>query len=224
MGISSDKPDLFRAILSMDAYNRGYGSGMGNPNTGLGGARIGIATIRTDALPSGYEAASFFAQAYKLDYGPTIISYRGTDSSPADVPTGYGIGAGMPVGSFSYQGELALRFFNAVQASGTAGTIETTGHSLGGGLAGFVAALKNVDARLFDQMPFKAAVEHFYYLINAIETNPDSIAEINAAMALIPLIYGTNSPQVRPSLNEHRHLNLKGCNIKNWHNIQSGNR
>jgi hypothetical protein len=97
MGISNEKPDLFRAILSMDAYNRGYNSGMGDPNNGLSGTRLGVATVgkatngttEPDAV-----AASFFAQAYKLDNGPTIISYRGTDSSPADVPTGYGIGAG----------------------------------------------------------------------------------------------------------------------------------
>ncbi len=28
MGISSSNPDLFRAILAMDAYNRGYNAGI----------------------------------------------------------------------------------------------------------------------------------------------------------------------------------------------------
>jgi hypothetical protein len=79
MGISNSNPDLFRAILAMDAYNRGYNAGMGDPISGLGGTRIGIATLRNEALPVGSETASFFAKAYQLDNGPTIISYRGTD-------------------------------------------------------------------------------------------------------------------------------------------------
>ena len=78
MGISSSNPDLMRAILAMDAYNRGYNAGIGDPNTGLAGNRLGLATLRQDMLPQGFQAASFFAQAYTLG-GQTVISYRGTD-------------------------------------------------------------------------------------------------------------------------------------------------
>ena len=81
MGISTSNPDLMRAILAMDAYNRGYNAGIGDPNTGLAGTQLGLASLRQDVLPQGFQAASFFAQAYTLG-GSTIISYRGTDSLP----------------------------------------------------------------------------------------------------------------------------------------------
>lgn len=94
MAISND---LFLAILAMDSYNRGYNAGLGDPQTGLTGTQIGTATVRTDALPSGYQAASFFAQAYTLSNGQTVISYRGTDTfgeSNLDVTTGWPIAFG----------------------------------------------------------------------------------------------------------------------------------
>lgn len=78
MAISND---LFLAILAMDAYNRGYGAGMGDPNTGLPGTQIGNATIRFDIdLPAGAQPASFYAQSYTWN-GQTVISYRGTDQA-----------------------------------------------------------------------------------------------------------------------------------------------
>lgn len=66
--------DVFRALLALDAYNRGYHTGI----DGLVGNSIGSATIiRTD----GEQPASdigFYAIAYAWN-GETIISYRGTD-------------------------------------------------------------------------------------------------------------------------------------------------
>jgi len=76
--------DLFLAILSMDAYNRGYNEGI----AGLGGAgaKVGNATIKDVDLPTGAQAASFYAVAYDVDGADidgldstTVISYRGTD-------------------------------------------------------------------------------------------------------------------------------------------------
>jgi len=82
MAISND---LFMAILAMDAYNRGYNAGINLDPTVL---QIGNATIRTDDLPVGSQAASFFAQAYTWN-GQTVISYRGTmdiqDESPVRI-------------------------------------------------------------------------------------------------------------------------------------------
>ena len=69
--------DLFLAILAMDSYNRGYNAGLNLAVFGVSGTQIGNAEIRTDELPLGYEAASFFAQAYSWN-GRTVISYRGT--------------------------------------------------------------------------------------------------------------------------------------------------
>ena len=87
--------DLFLAILSMDAYNRGYNSGI----SGLGGegSKIGAATIGKDAeqlLDQGAaQAASFYAVAYDVDGadidgldGTTVISYRGTDEIGSEFP------------------------------------------------------------------------------------------------------------------------------------------
>ena len=84
MPISTDNTDLFRAILAMDAYNRGYNAGIGAPNLGLGGSgtRIGLAIVgdNSSVLGAGRDqAASFFAQAYTLG-GQTVISYRGMDA------------------------------------------------------------------------------------------------------------------------------------------------
>ncbi len=47
-------PTLFKAILAMDAYNRGNAPGLLN----LGGSQLGIATILPVALPTG-EAVKF---------------------------------------------------------------------------------------------------------------------------------------------------------------------
>jgi hypothetical protein len=109
-------PDLFMAILAMDAYNRGYNAGL---NLGPAQLQIGNATLRQDALPQGYEAASFFAQAYALADGSTVISYRGTDSNlglgipvlSGDLANGYGLALGAPYGP---QATMAIDFYKAV--------------------------------------------------------------------------------------------------------------
>lgn len=75
--------DLFLAILSMDSYNRGYGSGVSGLNeTG----RLGNATLKaaTTEQKSGWESAGFYALSYTIDdasvsglaAGTTVISYR----------------------------------------------------------------------------------------------------------------------------------------------------
>jgi len=87
--------DLFLAILSMDAYNRGYGSGINdggnNDPDGLGiSGSIGFATIGADSSVlvdderNRLDENLNFATAVgigddTMDAGTTIISYRGTD-------------------------------------------------------------------------------------------------------------------------------------------------
>ncbi|MFY8040605.1 MAG: hypothetical protein ACOVN4_13210, partial [Bosea sp. (in: a-proteobacteria)] len=99
MGISTTNADLFRAILAMDAYNRGYNAGIKSPNAGpdqgLTGTMIGLASVGTassSALNSPERNASFFAQAYSLG-GKTVISYRGTDAA-WDAASGWVNGGG----------------------------------------------------------------------------------------------------------------------------------
>jgi hypothetical protein len=70
-------PDLLLSILAMDSYNRGYNPGL----AGLGdaGSRVGSATLLDKKIPGGSEDANFYAAAYELDDGGTVISFRGTD-------------------------------------------------------------------------------------------------------------------------------------------------
>lgn len=95
--------DLFLAILSMDAYNRGYGAGINNEGIndtdGLGtiGSKIGRATVRDesdvdDGTPS--VEAGFYTLAYEMDAevgtgsdkllaGDTVIACRGAAAAGA---------------------------------------------------------------------------------------------------------------------------------------------
>ncbi len=150
--------DVFRALLAMDSYNRGY-----NPGIALAGTQLGAATLRTDVgQPTGGQAASFFAQAYTWN-NHTVISYRGTDQATpswenwtlGDVFNGWFTGAGNPG---TTQARMAIEFYRSLVGQNVdprSANIELTGHSLGGGLAGFVAGLYGKNAVMFDNMPFE---------------------------------------------------------------------
>jgi hypothetical protein len=143
--------DLFLAILSMDAYNRGYNQGLGG--LGAAGSQIGNATFtaqsNTDA--EGPEVtASFYASAYTWN-GKTVISYRGTDdptplSLVSDFWNGWTLGAGFSPAS---QAGLARNFYEAVANqpvfAAAPSNVILTGHSLGGGLAGLVSTLRGTE-------------------------------------------------------------------------------
>jgi hypothetical protein len=86
--------DLFLAILSMDAYNRGFNAGIDLPDaqgTQIGAARINRTSEQIAELGDP-NAASFYAVAYdisgsgiaELD-GTTVISYRGTDEPASEL-------------------------------------------------------------------------------------------------------------------------------------------
>jgi hypothetical protein len=96
--------DLFLAILAMDSYNRGYGSGLNDSGAGdqngLGGqgSQIGTASVILDDVSEAAQAAGFYAVAYQTRYG-TVISYRGTDFTPGsdlatDAHDGWTLGGG----------------------------------------------------------------------------------------------------------------------------------
>ena len=72
--------NLFQSILSMDAYNRGYSSGLadgvnlsqnGQDIDGLGGigSRVGTATVFEQANSLIQQRAGFYAQAYSIGSG-----------------------------------------------------------------------------------------------------------------------------------------------------------
>jgi hypothetical protein len=168
--------EVFRAILAMDSYNRGYGANV-NIQASL---QIGLANIIqleslgiTESDIAGWQSVGFYASAYSWN-GETVISYRGTNPdfgdsaiefviSPAvrDIWNGWGVGAGFAGGS---QAGLALSFYRAVAGVDSAyyriedqPNVTLTGHSLGGGLAGFVGALSGQVSWGYDHMPFGIA-------------------------------------------------------------------
>jgi pimeloyl-ACP methyl ester carboxylesterase len=73
--------------------------------------------------------------------GKTIISYRGTDFTPdTDYATDKIEGWPLGGGNFLHdQTRLAADFLDAVQADGAPKSVILTGHSLGGGLAGYLS-------------------------------------------------------------------------------------
>lgn len=165
MSISND---LFMSILSMDAYNREYDAGIV-----LGGSKVGDAEIKdheasglTPAEYEAWQAAGFYAVAYDWN-DQTVISYRGTNADMLlqDALNGYGLGAGYP---FNDQAWLAAQFFQAVTGTTTSdprsSNVILTGHSLGGGLAGFIASIYGQDAYIFDNMTFEAGANKLYDL------------------------------------------------------------
>lgn len=206
---------LMNAILSMDAYNRGYEEGIT-----LTGSAIGNATITKDSLVLGTtvvngqnvrddQAAGFYAVAYEYN-GQKVISYRGTDDkslslNPVDLYrpdlwNGYGTGAGS---AQSQQAELAFLFYQDVAGVGAdvkKANISLTGHSLGGGLAGLVASVYNKNAVIFDNMPFESAAASTKY-----ESTPHMIQTVLPGGEVVEtgpyhneqlkqLVYGNRTP------------------------------
>ena len=116
--------DLLFALLSLDVYNRGFGAGLEDRETGLTNEGIGTATIRNrasfgvdDDLYDQWKEVGFHAEAYDTFYG-RVIAYRGTDFSPAsdlsaDVAHGWTVGGG---NFFTPQAILSVEFLDAVQA------------------------------------------------------------------------------------------------------------
>jgi len=157
-------PELFMAILSMDSYNRGYDAGISGLSESGG---LGNATITTtlsdvsETFEADAAAAGFYAVAYQWN-GETVISYRGTDNlidwtnlNPwSDTPGGdlwnsYLTGLGFTANN---QAHLAADFYQAVTGTATSdprlADVTVTGHSLGGGLAGFVAAMTDASGAI----------------------------------------------------------------------------
>jgi hypothetical protein len=151
--------DLFLSILAMDSYNRGYGQGLllyaGDRLNGQDelGRRLGNALVVNQTITESAIGASFYAIAYDVSganivgLSGTVISYRGTDKFVAEGPEGGDPANGWPLAVGNYaaaQPDLALRFYQSVAGFDTgadpfAAAITTTGHSLGGGLAGMAA-------------------------------------------------------------------------------------
>lgn len=151
--------NLFYSILALDAYNRGYDAKLPGLSDAAG-TQVGDAKIITAAGDKAAQDIGFYALAYDWN-GKTIISYRGTDNPNIlqkgnDIWNGWVGGAGI----ISTQSEAALKFYTDIAGQSPFvknNAVVTTGHSLGGGLAGYVAAISNGAAYAYDPMPFGAA-------------------------------------------------------------------
>jgi hypothetical protein len=148
--------DVFLAILSLDSYNRGYGKGME-----VDGTSVGSANVIPRATTIDQKNAGFYAQEYEWN-GTTVISYRGTTftglPNGADVLHGWSLSEGFASAS---QAQFAKDFYTLVTGQAIYGgsppegeNLILTGHSLGGGLAGFVASVSGASATIFNNIPF----------------------------------------------------------------------
>ncbi|WP_315743877.1 Mbeg1-like protein [Bradyrhizobium sp. SZCCHNR1075] len=155
---------LINAVLAMDVYNRGV-----NPALVVNFERIGNYELIAGSVTS--TADNFEAATYQLAGDPStrIISFRGTDSV-ADVPAWLG-GAGLT--GWPTQFPDAEAYY---KTWATTSNVSLTGHSLGGGLAGYIAALNDKPAYAFDAMPFEFAAEVRYDQLHgfwgALTSNP----------------------------------------------------
>lgn len=183
-------PILMKAILSMDAYNRGYNASIrfGN-NSSLSEANINITKIGNATvighsdieINSEERNSGFYAIAYEYN-GEKVISYRGTDqildsdelNIGGDLWNGFFGGAGSP---YTEQAQMAFAFYRSV--AGTSenpfnANISLTGHSLGGGLAGLVGAVYGKNGLLFDNMAFELAARNTHDVATNI---PDMVMD-----------------------------------------------
>ncbi len=148
-------PSLFYAILSMDAYFRQSDGSLSLGDPGNAGATLGGATFLDS--PS-YDNLGFQASAWSYN-GKTVIAYRGTDELVDVVAWQQFLGS-----PYSTQGQEALQFYEDNNGGSLAynPNIVLTGHSLGGGLAGWVSGITGAAAVPEDAIGYSLALINNY--------------------------------------------------------------
>lgn len=159
--------EVFLSILAMDSYQRGYAAGIkGVDSVKIGNAKLITRESRGVDAPAyaTWQNIGFFTQEYEWN-GETVISYRGTDFDAGnelvhDFVYGWSSFTGLWKAS---QFPLASQFYTAVTGRAypvgnevAAQNITTVGHSLGGALAGLVAARGKTDSYLVNPIPYGA--------------------------------------------------------------------
>ncbi|MBL4589096.1 MAG: hypothetical protein JKY11_03325, partial [Alphaproteobacteria bacterium] len=196
-------PELFKAVLSMDSYNRGYNESIilssdVDNYTGYAQIIFDSETLGLDGSQNRLdENSSFYGIAYDLGSEITI-SYRGTDSS-LDSVYGYKTSVG---NANSPQALLAYDFYNEVATASNGGNpidpltpvISLTGHSLGGGLAGLIASTYQKSADIFDNMAFEAAAVDTFNVSDV--NNPNYNANIHQSAYLGGTPWGTSNSNI----------------------------
>jgi hypothetical protein len=198
MAISTE---LLSAILALDAYNRGD-----NRKLEVEGDRIGTAEITTDELDQAairraeWADYGFEATSYRLDNGDLAIAFRGTDDAP-DLVYGWPLGVGW---AWAGQSGLTVDLYEAVAGHDIhdeAGIKPlVTGHSLGGGLAGYASLLSGSTGYTWDHMPFGFAAylqyagKVFMVLLENLVQGEASLTE--AGKATLQLVIDFLRPQL----------------------------
>jgi len=186
--------DWIETIPAFDSYNRQYLAGIDFTSElfdARGFNNIGDYQFLSDAsLKTDLPDQPFQAAAYQASDGSVVISYRGTDQIPGDIPS-WLQGAGTINEAFTQAAQAEEYFRKVITYVNGGSTISSpvdtalfdanvtfVGHSLGGGLAGYMAALYGKEAYIFDQMPFQlsAAVRMLSMFAGATEEQPSTLA------------------------------------------------
>lgn len=194
---------LLHAILSMDSYNRSYNAGVE-----INAQYIGDVTYINDSVLLGDDAfgredesISFYAAYYEWE-DQKIISYRGTDDgNPLEGDPNYGYA--LALGDYTvHQAEAAIDFYRLIvpQADLLTENITLTGHSLGGGLAGFVAGMYHREALIFAQMPYEGGLSFASDATDPMGAEYDPVFTEH--------VYGTLTP-VYPTISNHQAYSIQ---------------
>lgn len=168
---------LDQAILAMHTYNVGANARMADLEIGIGHFTL-LNSIS-------FSSTGFAASAYQDNNGHIFISYRGTDFNEgwADKLNGWGLGVGY--GAYDTpQLVQAVQYYQHIAdlyaANDLYGAdITLTGHSLGGGLAGYVASVYGKHAVIFDTMVFEDGVEHDYSAATTAPTSTEGAFDLD---------------------------------------------
>ena len=173
------------AVMAMDSYSRG--DRPDNPGLAEIYNQLDIA-VPQDAIGVGFDAAVYNTG------GEIVIAFRGTDFAGGgqlldDALHGWLFGGGVVL---ALQIKAAIEFYNTVVELYPTSNITLTGHSLGGGLAGFIGSIFGEKAVLFDNEPFELAAKTLY---NFAESNPGTDSEwYSRFVELRSLVYGDEEP------------------------------
>jgi Ca2+-binding RTX toxin-like protein len=202
-----------------DSYGNLILDGDGNPiASDKLGTLIGDYTIYASKGDSSAQNIGFYAVAYEdVTTHKITVAYRGTDDFIArfnpntglpelstDVLNGYGLGA---TDADVPQSRAAIEFYKAVAESQNSAVVSdpellyqagiiVTGHSMGGGLAGFVGAVYHQEGNIFDNMAFKTAANNLsFYNVdgqgNKVSLYPDPDGSSGDLLSIYKLINGT---------------------------------
>src|SRR5258707_11490333 len=126
------------AALALDVYNRDAGEGY--VYEAAVAAIDGFVPHAGQSVPGD---ANTFSANYYVKGDTIVIAYRGTDEGVSEL---LGDAISVANGYPNAQVYDALKYYDDIAAQNPGKTIYVTGHSLGGGLAGIVGALRGIPA------------------------------------------------------------------------------